>query len=402
MNFLWDRVMKLCVGISKGWNTQDIKVKDWVDVLQSKALSERVFEFDLPDYKLLNGNEVKFSRQLYDNIQAALNEKKLTPKLLVLPFQHMFGDEAECLDKIAFYCKKIFRDKSKKEPLVLIVGSAFYDYKHADFVDYAQYLLTKEQESLWQQNKELKEKSVLSIGVPFRLSRKVCEEEALQPEQAQELQKFDVKIPTALFVLGGVEDNFQIKFDVADALRMADRALDFAAKGYRVIFINQPSTPTDVTDFIFDFCLRNKMFFYNRKEIVNLGDVRATIFQYNGQNGTYFEEQKQRCGDMYPAILKLIMQNGVYVGTMGDVAYISDALALKLRTVVYGGNNVAEKRYDCLRLLEICQEKQYVFGFYDDKVFDLSEKLRAFPSVNESILKLLINKKFKKFKIFEK
>ena len=394
--------MKLCIGISKGWNTQDIKVKDWVDVLQSKALSDRVFEFDLPDYKLLNGNEVKFSHQLYDNIQNALSEKKLSPKLLVLPFQHMFRDEAECLDKIAFYCKKIFRDKGKKEPLVLIVGSAFYDYKHADFVDYAQYLLTKEQESLWLQNKELKEKSVLSIGVPFRLNRKMCEEESLKPEQAQELQKFDSKIPTVLFVLGGVEDNFQIKFDVADALRMADRALDFAAKKYRVIFINQPSTPTDVTDFVFDFCQRNDFPFYNRKEIVALGDVRASIYQYNGKNGAYFERQKQKCGDMYPAILKLIMQNGVYVGTMGDVAYIADALALRLRTVVYGGNNVAEKRYDCQRLLEICQEKQYVFGFYDDKVFDSEVKLRTFPSVNESILKLLINKKFKKFEIFEK
>ena len=41
--------MKLCIGIAKGWAEQDVRLKNWVEVLQSQALTERVFEFDIPD-----------------------------------------------------------------------------------------------------------------------------------------------------------------------------------------------------------------------------------------------------------------------------------------------------------------------------------------------------------------
>ncbi len=389
--------MKLCIGIAKGWAEQDVRLKNWVEVLQSQALTERVFEFDIPDYKLLNGNEVRFCQQLSENIEKSSKELKTTPKIFVLPYQNLLMDEAECLDKIAYFIKKVCKEKGRKEPLVLVVSSAFYQYKNVDFVDYAQYLLTEDEENKWKQDKELKEKSVLSVGIPFRLNMEMCQRAAEQPEQAAELAKFQAYPKKVLFVLGGVQDNYQIRFDVADALRLADRALDFAMSGYRVIFMNQPTTPTDVTDFIYDFCRRNDMSFYNRKSLMNGDDS----LRYDGKFLHEFMAQQQRSGDMYPAILR-VLENGVYVGTMGDFSYISDALALKLRTVVYAGNNLGDRRYYFKRLADICVQKQYAFDFYNDKVFDFNVKLKAFPSSNKSILKLLIDKKFKKFKIFAK
>lgn len=389
--------MKLCIGIARGWAEQDVRLKNWVEVLQSQALTERVFEFELPDYKLLNANEVRFCQQLSENIEKSSKELKTTPKIFVLPYQNILMDEAECLDKIAYFIKKVCKEKGRKEPTVLVVGSAFYQYKNVDFVDYAQYLLTEDEENKWKQDKELKEKSVLSVGIPFRLNMEMCQRAAEQPEQAAELAKFQAYPKKVLFVLGGLQDNYQIKFDVADALRLADRALDFAMSGYKVIFMNQPTTPNDVTDFIYDFGRRNDMLFYNRKSLMN-GDASL---RYDSKFLHEFMAQQQRCGDMYPAILS-VLENGVYVGTMGDFSYISDALALKLRTVVYAGNNLSGRRYYCKRLADICVQKQYVFDFYDDKVFDSAVKLKPFPSGNESILKLLINKKFKKFKNFLK
>lgn len=389
--------MKLCIGIAKGWAEQDVRLKNWVEVLQSQALTERVFEFDIPDYKLLNGNEVRFCQQLSENIEKSSKELKTTPKIFVLPYQNLLMDEAECLDKIAYFIKKVSKEKGRKEPLVLVVSSAFYQYKNVDFVDYAQYLLTEDEENKWKQDKELKEKSVLSVGIPFRLNMEMCQRAAEQPEQAAELAKFQAYPKKVLFVLGGVQDNYQIRFDVADALRLADRALDFAMSGYRVIFMNQPTTPTDVTDFIYDFCRRNDMLFYNRKSLMNGDDS----LRYDSKFLHEFMAQQQRSGDMYPAILSTL-ENGVYVGTMGDFSYIFDALALKLRTVVYAGNNLGDRRYYCKRLADICVQKQYAFDFYNDKVFDFNVKLKAFPSSNKSILKLLIDKKFKKFKIFAK
>lgn len=387
--------MKLCIGIAKGWAEQDVRLKSWVEVLQSQALTERVFEFDVPDYKLLNGNEVRFCQQLSENIEKASKEFKTTPKIFVLPYQNLLMDEAECLDKIAYFIKKVCKEKGRREPLVLVVSSAYYQYKNVDFIDYAQYLLTEDEENRWKQDKDLKEKSVLSVGIPFRLNMEMCQQKAEQPEQTAELDRLQIYSKKALFVLGGVLDNYQIRFDVADALRLADRALDFAMSGYKVIFVNQPTTPTDVTDFIYDFCRRNDMLFYNRKSLTN-GDVSL---RYEGKFADEFMEQQQRCGDIYPAILTSL-ENGIYVGSMGDFSYISDALALKLRTMVYEGNNLSGKRYYCKRLADICVQKQYVFDFYDDKVFDANVKLKAFPSSNKSILKLLIDKKFQKFKIF--
>lgn len=389
--------MKLCIGIAKGWAEKDGRLKDWVKVLQSQALTERVFEFELPDYKLLNGNEVRFCQQLSENIEKASKEFKTPPKIFVLPYQNLLMDEAECLDKIAYFIKKVCKEKGRKEPLVLVVSSAFYQYKNVDFVDYAQYLLTEDEEILWKQNKELKEKSVLSVGIPFRLNMEMCQHAALQAEQMAELEKLQAYSKKVLFMLGGIQDNYQIRFDVADALRLSDRALDFAMSGYKVIFMNQPTTPNDVTDFIYDFCRRNDMVFYNRKNLMN-GEANI---RYEGKFVHEFMLKQQQSGDMYPAILS-VLEHGVYVGTMGDFSYISDALALKLRTVVYDGNNLSGKRYYCKRLADICVQKQYVFDFYDDKVFDASVKLKPFPSSNKAILKLLIDKKFKKFKNFLK
>lgn len=390
--------MKLCIGIAKGWGKQDKRVKKWVEVLQSEALTKRVFEFVVPDYKLLNGNEVRFCQQLADNIETSSKEFKTTPKIFVLPYQNLLMDETECLDKIAYFLKKIYKEKRCQEPLVVVVGSAFYLYKNVDFVDYAQYLLTEDEENNWKQDKILKEKSELSLGIPFRLNEEMCLQAAEQPEQVAELEKLRAYSKKALFVLGGVQDNYQIKFDVADALRLCDRALDFAMMGYKVIFMNQLTTPTDVTDFIFDFCRRNDMLFYNCKKLMN----GEPTLRYDGKFMHEFMLQQQQSGEMYPAILNVLRQKGVYVGTMGDFSYISDALALKLRTVVYEGNNLGGKRYYCKRLADICVQKQYVFDFYDDKVFDSNAKLKAFPSSNKSILKLLIDKKFQKFKIFAK
>ena len=289
--------MKLCIGIAKGWAEQDVRLKNWVEVLQSQALTERVFEFELPDYKLLNANEVRFCQQLSENIEKSSKELKTTPKIFVLPYQNILMDEAECLDKIAYFIKKVCKEKGRKEPTVLVVGSAFYQYKNVDFVDYAQYLLTEDEENKWKQDKALKEKSVLSVGIPFRLNMEMCQRAAEQPEQAAELAKFQAYPKKVLFVLGGLQDNYQIKFDVADALRLADRALDFAMSGYKVIFMNQPTTPNDVTDFIYDFGRRNDMLFYNRKSLMN-GDASL---RYDSKFLHEFMAQQQRCGDMYPA-----------------------------------------------------------------------------------------------------
>ena len=95
--------MKLCIGIAKGWAEQDGRLKDWVKVLQSQALTERVFEFELPDYKLLNGNEVRFCQQLSENIESAASDFVNMSKLFVLPYQNILMDENECLDKIAYF-----------------------------------------------------------------------------------------------------------------------------------------------------------------------------------------------------------------------------------------------------------------------------------------------------------
>lgn len=386
--------MKLCIGITGGWSRQDSKLKSWIEVLQSQALTGRVFEFELPDYKLLNGNEVRFCQQLSENIESAASDFVNMSKLFVLPYQNILMDENECLDKIAYFIKKVFKEKGRAEPLVLVVGSDFYIYKHVDFVDYAQYLLSEDEENRWRQSKELKEKSVLSVGIPFQLNMEMCQQAAEQPEQSAEIAKLQEYPKKVLFVLGGLQDNYQVRFDVADAFRLSDRALDFAIAGYKVIFMNQPTTPNDVTDFIYDFCRRNDMLFYNRKNLMS----RDSALRYDGKFAHEFMLQQQQSGDMYPAILSVLQQNGVYVGTMGDFAYISDALALKLKTVVYEGNNLGGKRYYCKRLADICVQKQYVFDFYDDKVFDSTVKLKAFPSSNKSILKLLIDKKFPKFK----
>ena len=198
--------MKPCIGITGGWSRQDSKLKSWIEVLQSQALTGRVFEFELPDYKLLNGNEVRFCQQLSENIESAASDFVNMSKLFVLPYQNILMDENECLDKIAYFIKKVFKEKGRAEPLVLVVGSDFYIYKHVDFVDYAQYLLSEDEENRWRQSKELKEKSVLSVGIPFQLNMEMCQQAAEQPEQSAEIAKLQEYPKKVLFVLGGLQE----------------------------------------------------------------------------------------------------------------------------------------------------------------------------------------------------
>ncbi len=353
----------LSIAVAKGWREDFLPEQNWLRLLEQKSST---ICFPFPLYRLLMQDEDAFKNELFASFDNLFMQSASYPNVFFIPYQNYAVNEAECLDKIAAFIKEYYAEKELSLFKIIVVGSSYYEYKNVDFIDFTWHHLTEQEEALRAENKALLKKSSLSLSLAENLSMDECLRAAQEFDAAGFQQWKNIKQKrNALFVLGEVTDNYQIKFDVADALRMADRAIDFMDKGFSVIFINKKDTPDDVTDFVCDFCQRNNMSFFNQK------------LSYRGKFADLFEREKDKNKNIYKALLALLKDGGVYVGTKGDFSYLTDAANFGIRTGVYAMQNIEDKRFDCQRLYDIALQKNYVFDMFDDKIFNHKFKTEA-------------------------
>ena len=289
------------------------------------------------------------------------------PEYVIIPVDHAASkNENENVDLIASAVKKAFA-KNKIEVKTMALASNLYDYKNVDLIHVGKHLLSDTDEKMLSENNQLKSRVVETLGVPSNLSWLRINTEANAPQKKDIIDKFRGK-KNVLFSLGGKTDNGAIQFTLKDAEKLFESAKKLMLSGYNVIFTNSPRTPNDVTDYLYEKCKlyeKSEKFhisFFNSKKVATTEEEKKNFRIYDGKYNKEFNEQLQKTGNIYPAVLSLFEGNdkGFVINTHDSFSYTSDAAALGIPSVVYTENEINSSRPDCHKLFKICSENGYV------------------------------------------
>ncbi len=339
-------------------------------------------------------SDVAFEKAISKAVASFCSEtaKDSTPDFVVLPFNHAGTEkEGENVDKLSKYLKSAFKDNGVNVK-TLVLGSKLYDYKDVDLVNIGKHQLTDAEEKTLNANPRLKNKTILTLGVPSNLSWLRINQEANNPVRQQELNQYKDK-KTILFSLGGATENNAIRFELDDAKKLLKYGLKLKSEGYDIVFTNSPRTPNDVTDYLFENSQKFGFNFYNSKKIVEPKEAENNLRVYSGKFNKEFEEQALKTGgNIYPAILSV---SDMVINTHDSFSYTSDAAVLGIPSIVYAENKIDfEKRQDCKKLFEICEKGNHIVSL--PKAIQLIScqkevKTEGMKPVNEQIVVAMNN-----------
>lgn len=357
------------------------------------------------DGKILHLNNYENAVKFHKAVFCALDDYYKTLKKENLPFPEYFAiafdhgakkeDEAKANDMLAGYIKEFAKLKGLKTKTIILTAGV-YDYKNIDLIHVGRHQITKEDEELLKEKPYLKNKMIITDGVPSNLNWVNIEMQANSPLKALEFAKYKGK-KVALFSLGGKTANGAISFTVEDAKKLLEGAKKLKKQGYEVIFTNSPRTPNEVSDFLYENCKNDGFSFYNSKRITDNAQEAIDCFTiYHGKYNEEFKKQAERVGgNIYPAVLSLCRKDGFVLNTWDSFSYTSDVAVLGITSVVYDGNKIdTSKRPDCKKLLEICKQNGYIKIFDDDfiKLDDKSKKTTPMKVVNKVIVEEMQNR----------
>ncbi|MBE6445578.1 MAG: hypothetical protein E7019_06000 [Alphaproteobacteria bacterium] len=341
-------------------------------------------------------NDIEFRRAVFKTLSVYYNTLQDTgssfPDYFAIPFDQSKPKDEECesIDLLTAYIKDFAKHKGISTKAIALT-SCVYDYQNVDLIHVGRHQMSRADEILIKKHPELKDRLIITDGVPSNLNWINIEMQANSPQKSAELAKFKDK-EVALFSLGGKTSNGDIDFTISDAQKLLEGAKKLKSQGYQVIFTNSPRTPNNVTDFLYEACKANDFAFYNSKRITDNAQEAIDNFTiYHGKYNQEFKQQAQNIGgNIYPAILSLCRNKGFVVNTWDSFSYTSDAAALGITSVVYNGNYInTTRREDCKRLLDNCRDAGYI-KIFDDDFINLSnedKKTKIMPIVNKVICK---------------
>lgn len=350
------------------------------------------------DGKILHLNEYSNSAEFHKAVfhtlegyyQALKQENIPFPDYFVIPFDQSKPKEDECrsIDLLAGYIKEFAKTKKIKTKIIALTAGV-YNYQNVDFAHIGRHQITSADEALLKTSPNIKDKLIITDGVPSNLNWMNIEMQANSPQKSAELAQYRGK-KVALFSLGGKTSNGAINFTTEDAQTLLEGAKKLKNQGYEVIFTNSPRTPNEVTDFLYENCKDKGFAFYNSKRITDNSQEAIDNFTiYHGKYNEEFRSQSEHIGgNIYPAILSLCRHDGFVLNTWDSFSYTSDAATLGITSVVYNGNKIdTNRRPDCKKLLEICEQCGYIKVF-DDAFINLPDKYKKtkpMPVVNKVI-----------------
>ena len=349
------------------------------------------------DGKLLHRNQyscdAEFRKAVFQTLDSYYKNLEKAeapyPNYFAIPFDHgAKNEECKNVDMLAGYIKD-FAEYKGVQVQTIALTACVYDYQHTDLIHVGRHQMSNDDEILLKNKPELKNKLIITDGVPSNLNWVNIEMQANSPLRAAELAKYKGK-KVALFSLGGKTSTGAISFTLEDAQKLLDGAKKIKNNGYEVIFTNSPRTPNEVTDFLYENCNNNGFAFYNSKRITdNAQEATDNFTIYHGKYNQEFKKQAQDVGgNIYPAVLSLCRNDGFVLNTWDSFSYTSDAAALGITSVVYNGNKIdTDRRPDCLRLLNNCKDAGYIkiFGDVFIKLSDRNKKTKPMSVVNTVI-----------------
>ena len=251
------------------------------------------------DGKLLHRNQYASNEEFHKAVHQTLTmyyqslqqENAPIPDYFAIPFDHgNNNEECEAVDLLSGYIKEFAKNKGLNVKTVALTAKV-HNYQNLDLVHVGRHQMSHGDEVMIKSNHDLKDKLIITDGVPSNLNWVNIEMQANSPKKSAELAKFrDKKV--ALFSLGGKTSNGAINFTIEDAQNLLASAKKLKNAGYEIIFTNSPRTPNDVTDFLYENCNDSGFSFYNSKRITD--NPQEAIDNFTIYHGKYNQEFKQQ------------------------------------------------------------------------------------------------------------
>lgn len=309
----------------------------------------------------------------YHEVEKLLNifmsKATIIPKIFVTAYtQGLNQNAAENVDMLCKAIKQYYSEHNLGPIMTTVLTSRVHKYKFVDVINVPKHLMTFKSRIRLIQDKELRKKTLVTIGTINNFSwQKVTEahtkltQKLSQLKESQQLpeliSKFDNYIATSKKVvvcLGGRVEGPEIVFDVNYAKKLFSDLEKLIQNGFKAIIVNGPRTPNDVTDFLYEKTLSQpNIIFQNCKRLAeDEHDRKPDKWRiYSGKYEPIFAET-QKLGNIYPGILGY--ENTLVVHTADSYGSCETTTAALPTAISSKGLYIDPAlRYDCSNLQEL-------------------------------------------------
>ncbi len=310
-----------------------------------------------------------YYNELSKYLDVFMAKTETPPQIFVTAY--MLGLNQAAAENVDMLCKaiKTYYAKNKLGPIMTaVLTSRIHKYKYVDLINVPKHLMTFQSRIRLLQNKELRKKTLITVGTINNFSQakiKQAHTEFTQklnalkkngelPELTEKLDRYIASPKKVVVCLGGRVDGIEIIFNLNYAKKLFADIEKLVQKGYVVVVVNGTRTPNDVTDFFYEKSLSSpNITFQNAKKIADDENDR-TPNRWRIYSGKYEQTftNLQKLGNIYPAVLNY--ENTLVVHTADSYSSCETATAA-IPTAISSKDLYIDTtlRYDCDNLKQL-------------------------------------------------
>ena len=338
-------------------------------------LRENVLYSKIKNYKI-------FRKKIFAMLDIYMQKVNKIPRIFITVYNMTESLSAgKNTDKLCQAVKEYYAEHNLGYIFTTVLTSKLHNYKHVDLINIPKHLLTFAARIRLLQNKKLRKKTLLTVGIVNNFSRQLVKQKNKElvalltklkkdedvKQTVDKINAFSQNSKKIVFCLGGRVEGNEIVFDLAYVKKLYASAINLVQCGFSAVFVNGPRTPNDVTDFLYEKSLQNpQIVFQNSKKIATTDEEREPK-NWRIYSGKYEEElcKLQKLGNIYPGILGFGNTLAVHsADTYASCETANAALPTAISKGLYIDPSI---RYDCINLFKLLCPKFAVD--FDDFVY---------------------------------
>jgi hypothetical protein len=258
-------------------------------------MKDNISFLDFKNYK-------SYKEYLYTLLDDYFSKTSFIPNVFIKVFNQAENNDAFTnTDMTCKAIKEYYQEHNLGNIFTTILTSRYYKYKYVDLINIPKHLLNFSARIRLLHNKELRKKSLITIGTVNNFSKELVDEKYKELNEKLDELKDDSEVGDLVnkllaykkqkahivFCLGGRVNGQEIRFDLNYAKRIFQDAERLKSAGYGILFVNGHRTPNDVSDYVYEKANRDdKIVFCNCKKVAMTIDDRLDNYWriYSGRN----------------------------------------------------------------------------------------------------------------------
>ena len=211
----------------------------------------------------------KFKEQIFKMLDIYLNKKKTAPQIFITAYNMTESQTPEKnVDNLCKAVKEYYKEHQLGSVFTCVLTSKAHNYKYVDLINVPKHLLTFYTRLRLLQNKELRNKTLITVGTIHKfnadivktkketlentLAEKANDKNKLVKAQIRKIKSYIKSRKHVTICLGGRVEGSEIVFDLNYARSLLEKCQTLSRQGYGVAIVNGPRTPNDVTEFLYE------------------------------------------------------------------------------------------------------------------------------------------------------